>query len=67
VTVDDARETGAIGARMTGGGFGGSAIALVPTERVEAVKSAVTTAFVARGWGRPAYIVAEPGAGARLL
>ena len=36
---------------MTGGGFGGSAIALVPVERVDAVQAAVATAFVARGWG----------------
>ena len=67
VAVDVAREAGAIGARMTGGGFGGSAIALVPDERVQAVQAAVTTAFVARGWKRPEYIVAEPGAGARIL
>ena len=66
VTVDVARETGAIGARMTGGGFGGSAIALVPVERVDAVQTAVSTAFVARGWGAPGFIVAEPGAGARV-
>ncbi len=66
LTVDVAREVGAIGARMTGGGFGGSAIALVPVERVDAVQAAITTAFVARGWGRPAFIVAEPGPGARL-
>ena len=67
VAVDVAVETGALGARMTGGGFGGSAIALVPLERVDAVQAAVTTAFVARGWGRPAYIVAEPGVGARVV
>jgi galactokinase len=66
VVVDVAREAGALGARMTGGGFGGSAIALLPVERVDAVESAVTTAFVARGWGRPAFFLAEPGAGARL-
>ncbi len=66
VAVDVARETGAIGARMTGGGFGGSAIALVPVERVGAVQTAVSTAFVARGWGQPAFIVAEPGRGARV-
>ncbi len=66
VTVDVARESGAVGARMTGGGFGGSAIALVPVERVDAVQAAVTTAFVARGWGQPAFIVASPGAGARV-
>ncbi len=66
LAVDVACEAGALGARMTGGGFGGSAIALVPAERVEAVRSAVTTAFVAQGWGRPAYFVAEPGPGARV-
>jgi galactokinase len=66
VTVDVAREAGAVGARMTGGGFGGSVIALVPLERVDAVQAAVVTAFVARGWGRPEFFVAEPGAGARL-
>jgi galactokinase len=66
VVVDVARESGAIGARMTGGGFGGSAIALVPVERVDAVQTAVSTAFVARGWGRPGFIVAEPGGGARV-
>ncbi|MET0838401.1 MAG: galactokinase [Marmoricola sp.] len=66
LTVDVAREAGAVGARMTGGGFGGSAIALVPTERVDAVRAAVTTAFVARGWKRPEFLVAVPGGGARL-
>jgi galactokinase len=66
VAVETAREAGALGARMTGGGFGGSAIALVPVERVNAVQTAVTTAFVAHGWGRPEFFVAEPGAGARL-
>ena len=34
VAVEIAREAGALGARMTGGGFGGSAIALVPLERL---------------------------------
>jgi galactokinase len=67
VTVDVARESGAIGARMTGGGFGGSAIALVPTERMEAVQKAVATAFVAHGWGQPDFILAEPGPGARVV
>jgi galactokinase len=64
VSVETAREAGALGARMTGGGFGGSAIALVPLERLSAVQSAVATAFVARGWGEPDFFVAEPGAGA---
>ena len=66
VAVETARQAGALGARMTGGGFGGSAIALVPVERVEAVQTAVTTAFVAQGWRRPDFFVAEPGPGARV-
>ena len=66
VAVETAREAGALGARMTGGGFGGSAIALVPLERVNAVQSAVATAFVAHGWGEPDFFVAEPGAGAAV-
>ena len=67
VAVETARQAGALGARMTGGGFGGSAIALVPVERLNAVQSAVTTAFVARGWGDPDYFVAEPGGGASVV
>jgi len=66
VTVEIAREAGAVGARMTGGGFGGSAIALVPSERVQAVRAAVATGFAARGWREPGFIEAQPGAGAHL-
>ena len=36
---------------MTGGGFGGSAIALVPSERAEDVTAAVREAFAAQGFG----------------
>lgn len=67
VAVALAREAGALGARMTGGGFGGSAIALVPTERLGAVRKAVTTEFTAQGWAAPAFIEVEPGPGARVL
>jgi galactokinase len=66
VAVEVAREAGALGARMTGGGFGGSAIALVPVERVAAVRRAVSAAFAARGWGQPAYLDSEPGRGAHV-
>jgi galactokinase len=62
-----AREAGAQGARMTGGGFGGSAIALVPTERLGAVRSAVTTEFTAQGWAAPAFIEVAAGPGAHVL
>jgi galactokinase len=67
VAVALARETGALGARMTGGGFGGSAIALVPTERLGAVRNAVTTEFTTQGWAAPAFIEVAAGPGARVL
>jgi galactokinase len=66
LAVETARQAGALGARMTGGGFGGSTVALVPTVRLAAVQAAVTTAFVAQGWTRPDHFVVEPGPGARV-
>ena len=49
---------------MTGGGFGGSAIALVPDERVEAVTRAVDAAFVLEGFRSPVHLRAVPSSGA---
>ncbi|MFC7486554.1 galactokinase [Knoellia sp. CPCC 206453] len=45
LVVDTAVAEGALGARMTGGGFGGSAIALVPVACVEQVSAAIAAAF----------------------
>jgi galactokinase len=67
VVVGTARRAGALGARMTGGGFGGSAIALVPAARLVAVQHAVSGAFADRGWPRPAYLRAEAGPGASVV
>ncbi|HEU4568384.1 MAG TPA: galactokinase [Marmoricola sp.] len=67
VAVDAARAAGAVGARMTGGGFGGSAIALAPDGELDAVAETVTGAFVERGWREPTYLVAEAGPGAAVL
>jgi galactokinase len=66
LAVETARSAGALGARMTGGGFGGSAIALVPQDAVDGIQSAVTRAFTEAGLGEPAYLVATPGGAARL-
>jgi len=63
--VAAALEAGAVGARMTGGGFGGSAIALVATDRVAAVGHAVRAAFVGAGFGVPTIFVVSPSDGAR--
>ena len=49
--VETAMAHGALGARMTGGGFGGCAIALLPEERVPSALAAFTTAFVVRPAG----------------
>jgi galactokinase len=62
--VDAAIEAGAIGARMTGGGFGGAAIALIERDRVDEVTEAVKRAFSDAGFGAPRCFVASAAAGA---
>lgn len=64
LAVDTALAAGAAGARMTGGGFGGSAIALVPAARAEQVGNAVAEAFADRGHRAPDVFVVVPGEGA---
>ncbi|WP_182523416.1 galactokinase [Nocardioides dongkuii] len=60
-------EAGALAARMTGGGFGGSSVAIVPDERVAAVARAIDAAFVLEGFRAPAHLVATPSGGAGLV
>ncbi|RMI07018.1 galactokinase [Cellulomonas triticagri] len=62
VAVEAARDAGALGARMTGGGFGGSAIALVRAAEVDAVAAAVADAFAAQDLHAPAFLVAVASA-----
>ncbi|HEV2782908.1 MAG TPA: galactokinase [Actinophytocola sp.] len=62
--VDAALGAGALGARMTGGGFGGSAIALVHSDQVARVGQAVSAAFARRGFAAPRLFPAIPSAGA---
>ncbi len=65
VAVEAARGAGALGARMTGGGFGGSAIALVPAEAAGAVGDAVRSAFADRAWSAPVVFPVTPSEGLR--
>jgi galactokinase len=65
IAVEVATAHGALGARMTGGGFGGSAIALVPVESAAEVTSAVIHAFAERGFGPPDCFKVAPGGPAR--
>ncbi|MFE7516886.1 galactokinase [Streptomyces sp. NPDC057540] len=67
LVVEAANAAGALGARMTGGGFGGSAVVLVEDERAEAVSAAVETAFAGAGYAAPGIFPAVPAAGARRL
>jgi galactokinase len=53
LATDTARAHGALGARMTGGGFGGSSIAIVPAAAVPAIRAAIEDAFAARGFAPP--------------
>ncbi|GAA5160485.1 galactokinase [Pseudonocardia eucalypti] len=59
--VDAAKEAGALGARMVGGGFGGSALALVETAAVPAVTEAVLAATEAKALPTPTFLHALPG------
>ena len=64
LAVDISMAAGALGARMTGGGFGGSAIALTPEAQVRPLAESVTTAFAAQGFDPPLLLVATASAGA---
>jgi galactokinase len=67
VAADTALAAGALGARMIGGGFGGSVLALIPAQAAGAVRSAVTGAFEDRSWAAPEFLAADPSDGARRL
>ncbi|WP_326597201.1 galactokinase [Streptomyces sp. NBC_01803] len=61
---------GALGARMTGGGFGGSALVLVAEDTADAtgtVRAAIEDAFAAAGHHPPRVFEAIPSSGAQRL
>jgi galactokinase len=63
LAVYTARVAGALGARLTGGGFGGSAVALVPADAAEHVAEHVHASFAAAGLRPPGFLLAQPSAG----
>jgi galactokinase len=65
--VDTALAAGALGARMMGGGFGGSVIAIVPAVHTGEIVTAVSDEFRRQGWAAPVVIPAAPQDGARSL
>ncbi|MFH9084332.1 galactokinase [Streptomyces sp. NPDC017673] len=67
LVVDTALAAGALGARMTGGGFGGSAIVLAEATDVDTLTKAIEEAFAAAAFKTPRVFEAVPSAGARRL
>ncbi|MGY1636435.1 galactokinase [Geodermatophilus sp. SYSU D00742] len=65
--VATALEAGAAGARMVGGGFGGSAVVLVDAERTAGIVRAVSGRFAAEGYGAPRTFAVTPARGAHRL
>ena len=64
VAVDASLAAGAMGARMVGGGFGGSAIALVKASDVQKTRDAVSASFELHGFKKPRFFTSLPSAGA---
>lgn len=67
LVVSSAVDAGALGARMTGGGFGGSAIVLVETADADTVTKAVLEAFATAGHTAPRVFPAVPSRGAHRV
>lgn len=65
--ADTAVRAGALGARMTGGGFGGCVIALVPADRANAVRDTVRSVVTAAGYPEPTFTHARAAVGAGPL
>ena len=65
--VDTALEAGALGARMTGGGFGGSVIVLLPADSAGKIGDRLTARFLRSGWPPPDLLAAVPSASAGRL
>ncbi len=64
VAVDASLAVGALGSRMVGGGFGGSAIALIKADQIESVKDSIRSAYSAKGFKAPRFFTSLPSAGA---
>ena len=65
--VEASLAAGALGARMVGGGFGGSAIALIQVSKTSQTISAVEKAFADKKFKAPRFFTSLPSQGAELL
>jgi galactokinase len=67
IAVDASLAAGALGSRMVGGGFGGSAIALIEAAKTTETIRAVEKAFADRKFKAPRFFTSLPSQGAVLL
>ena len=67
LAVDTALKFGALGSRMIGGGFGGSAIALIKAKDSALIKNEVKSAFMAKRFKSPRFFSALPSSGAKVI
>jgi len=65
--VDSTIAAGALGARMVGGGFGGSAIALIHKAHTQETIAAVEKAFKNQGFKAPRFFTSLPSQGAQII
>jgi galactokinase len=65
--VELAGDAGSVGARLTGAGFGGCAIALVRPDEADGLTPTVRETFARRGFEEPAFYEFLPAAGAEVV
>jgi galactokinase len=65
--VEAALAAGALGSRMVGGGFGGSAIALIQESKTTETIKVIEKAFSSKGFKAPRFFTSLPSQGAELL
>ena len=65
--VEAALSAGALGSRMVGGGFGGSAIALIQASKTTETIKVIEKAFSSKGFKAPQFFTSLPSQGAELL
>ena len=65
--VDASLAAGAMGSRMVGGGFGGSAIALIQASKTTQTIRAVEKAFADKKFKTPRFFTSLPSQGAELI
>jgi galactokinase len=66
LAVEVAKKCGALGARMVGGGFGGSAIALIESAKVSSAEDLIRSAFSEKGFAAPRFFIATAEEGSRI-